>query len=84
MTRIDEVTYNFNESVNEIMELMRSKIDWSVIETMSSDDFELMKAALKLVDVSTELTVTYGRTLLSIENQLDLILASMETKEIES
>lgn len=84
MTKINEVTCNFNESVNEIMELVRSKIDLNAIEMMSSEDFELMKAALKLVDVSTELTVTYGRTLSSIENKLDLILESLETKKIES
>lgn len=71
MSKIERVTNEYINSVNEIMETAKGNLNDDILMNMSVEDFKLMKSCYRLIETTNELAVAYSETLTDISNKLD-------------
>lgn len=81
MSKMNEVTNNYLESINEMTNLIKNEINADKIMNMSAEEFRFMKSAITLINSVNELMETYGEYFDSIDRKLDNVLVLLSKKE---
>lgn len=81
MKTMHEATENFVEVMNELKTLMLNQFDENTLVHMNSHEFESVKLLFKSLNATNDLLEAYGSTLIEINNQLNVLVSSLEEKE---
>ena len=74
-----EATKNLVKEANELKELCLDQMfDLHTVETMSGEEFELLKKMYKLVDNSMNLVLEQAKLFDGMDNKLDKIMKKLD------
>lgn len=71
-----ERTNKVVENIDKMMEIVERKIDLNSLKCMDSDEFELTKLCLEMIDEAKDLAVEQAKVMDEINQKLDRLLES--------